>query len=236
MPDDSEGDEMKRNIFLFALILLVAAYGDAKAETSILAGVTRFATPGDGLYWNKNQENKMDLNSFSYGIRWESEPKFLGLSVAAQYINFGTAKTNAMAVTRDAPLEGGYIEGAERCVGPCAPLKRWVMRTEAQAIGISLNKYWGGFGLEWGAGYFNTKTNGQVINDDGSVHYNYAEGLVDGLTEFYGIAYRSGRFAVRLQKWTMPGRPISRDSEGTEKAPSIMGNADNWALFLQMGF
>lgn len=208
--------------------LLLAPILAPAGEVTILAGMTQYDKPSDGTYYNVNQPHDFDLKPAAYGVRWDSEQGWGGLSVAAQYTNFGAARTDAMAVSLDAPLAGGYIHGGS-CVGPCAPLGRYVMKSEAQGIALTVSKYIGDFSIEWGANFYETKTSGFVEYAPGvSGTWRYNTQHYSGVSQMYGLAYRKGPWSLRAQLWLMDGpyRP-----ENMSEAPAIF-NASQTATLL----
>lgn len=219
-----------------ALVILLLALPAFAGEFSLLAGATRFGEPSDGTYWNKNQQHDFSgLNQIAYGARWESDRLPFNTAISVQYTNFGESKTNALAVTVDAPYPGGYIpESGGQCVGTCAPLARWVMRGEAQSVSLGINKYFGNFGIEWAAAFSETRTTGYVDNLDGSRRYTYASGHGLEMNEMFGVSYHKGPWSVRLQSWKLMGR--SGMVNGVEQAPYISNDERTTTLLVGYAF
>jgi hypothetical protein len=194
---------MNRNFWLFLLAICVVAGAESKG-VSILAGATQFGTVDDGTYWNIGQPAKFEMTSPSLGIRWDSDRLPFNTSVAVQYTYHGNAKIDALAVNVDAPHAGGYIPGGG-CVGTCAPLSRWFMKTRTQSVAFTASKHFGAFSIEAGLNLYQTNTSGSVqhIEDPSAWWWHYETHNYMGLGEMFGGAYQSGNFSLRWQVWFM---------------------------------
>lgn len=225
---------MSRNLFLFVLMIIVAGSADyARADVTVMAGVTKYGQPADGLYWNENQPNDLFLTPAAVGIRWDSKRLPFNISVGVQYTHFGMAKTNALAVSKDAPEQGGYIPNSGgQCVGTCAPLHRWKMESEAQSVALIAVKHFGNFGLEAGLNLYETKTRGHV--NYGTGVYTYPSGRNLATSPMFGVSYRKGPWSVRLQTWLMDGP--AKYPDGKEEAPAVFNDTRTWTLLVGYTF
>jgi len=227
---------MNRTFWLFILSLCVAGSADyAHADITLLAGVTKYARPSDGTYWNINQPNTMELTPPAAGIRWDSKRLPFDTSIAVQYTNFGKTSVDALAVNVDAPFAGGYIPNSGgKCVGTCAPLSRWKIGSSAQSVALILVKHLGNFGLEWGSNWYETRTAGYVEDLTGVRTYNYIPGYNFTMSQMFGVSYRRGPWSVRVQTWFMDGP--SHMVNGREKAPATFNDTQTWTLLVGYTF
>lgn len=212
-----------------ALIILVAFFFNTAyaGDWSLMAGRTKFGGPSDGLYWNINKENKRDMHDTNAGIRWDSDKSSGGWSWAAQYMHFGVARTNALAVHADAPNPGGYIaDSGGQCVGgTCHPvIYRWIMRSTAQSVAIMGIKHYGGLSLEAGVNFFEVKTTGRIKRNEvtGDYWHFHPQRHID-LDLMFGIGYRMGPWTARYQVFWMDG-PFNT-SDIYEAPPIFVGHA-----------
>lgn len=194
---------MNRNFWLFIFSICTIINAEAQG-LSILGGATKFGTVDDGTYWNIGQPAKFEMTSPSLGIRWDSKRMAYNTSFAVQYTYFGNAKIDALAVNIDAPHPGGYIPGGG-CVGTCAPLARWVMKTRTQSVAFTASKHFGAFSVEAGLNVYATVTSGSVQHISAAMpfwwHYETHNYL--GIGEVFGVAYERGNFSLRGQVWFM---------------------------------
>lgn len=220
-------------LFLAACVALSANY--ARGEVTVLAGATRFGAPSDGTYHNVNQPSDFSgLTQPSVGVRWDSARLPFNTSVGVQYTYFGKAKTDALAVHLDAPMAGGYIPNSGgQCVGPCAPLARWIMESEAQAVTLVAVKHLWKFSLEWGLDIYETKTRGKVEFYDGNTDFHYKPQRHLATAQMYGIGYADGPWSARLQLRFMNG-PFKADD--LREAPAIFNDEKTWTLLLGYSF
>lgn len=204
--------------FLAIVCLLFATAANSQGF-SIIGGMTKFGGPPDGVYWNVGKDNARKLERPAIGLRWDSERLRWNTSFAVQYTYFGTATVNALAVTVDAPDPGGYLANTGgQCVGTCAPLARWVMKSRAQSIAFIGAKHFGDWSLEGGLNVYETKTSGRVIYQSGRV-WNYKDQRYLGIDSMFGVGYRvSKNVMVRYQVWYLDG-PCN--TSVPEEAPAI---------------
>lgn len=221
---------MKPKLFLWAAVVLLMAIGakSRAGEITVLAGVSQFYKPADGVYWNANQQNDFQANPLAAGLRWDSE-RSGAWSWAVQYTYFGRAKMDAYAVTTDAPAQGGYIPNSGgQCVGACAGLAQWHMSSEAQSIAVLATRHWGPWSLEAGVNFYETRTRGYVDSyQTVASHFTYAETTWLDYGPVVGAAYRSGPWSIRLQIWRMEGKGDSGDGY---KAPTMFSPDRQWTL------
>lgn len=227
---------MNRIFWLLVLAVCVALSANYArgGEVSLMAGATRFGAPSDGTYWNANQSREFNLVSPAIGIRWDSKRLPFNTSVAVQYTRFGKASTDALAVHLDAPMLGGYIPNTGgQCVGPCAPLARWIMESEAQSIALIGIKHFGEFSLEWGYNFYETRTRGHVEFYDGNTNFYYKHQQYLGASQMYGLGWQRGQWSARLQLWLMNG-PFNADD--LREAPAIFNDEKTWTLLVGYSF
>lgn len=198
---------MKRFIIL---CLLCFATLSAHSQVSILAGVARFNKPSDGVYWNMNQPHDAFMTPAVLGLRYDTARRG-SYSLALQYTHFGTVKMDALAVTTDAPYQGGYIADTGTCVGTCAELARWKMESETQSIALIGVKHFGAWSFEAGLNVYEIRTKGHVENLDGSFRFQYKEGRALDYGPMFGVAYSNGPWAGRFQVWRMEGKGHTDD-------------------------
>lgn len=194
---------MKLERFIYFLLgVLVGAMltSHCRAQVSIMGGVAKFEKPHDGIYWNHNQSHDMELTPPVWGARYDWD------NWAIQYTNFGTVRTNALAVSEDAPRPGGYIGGTGQCVGTCAPLWRWKMESETQSLAFIRKWKFGNWIPEIGLNVFEIKTKGYFA--DGNVIMNtYKPARWLDVGPMAGIAYKvNDRFSIHYQIWRMEGK------------------------------
>lgn len=203
---------MNRTFWLFILALCVAGTADhARANVTLLGGVSVFQKPSDGLYWNHNQQNSFDLNPLAAGIRWDSK-RSGNWSVGVQYTHFGEMRVNALAVSQDAPEAGGYVPNEGTCTGPCAELARWKMTTETQSVAFILTRHVGNWSFDVGANVYETHTKGHVVfENSGSWIWPYKEGRWLDVSPMAGVTYQHGPWSARFQYWRMEGRGSPTD-------------------------
>lgn len=210
---------MSIKFWLFVAAFFLAAGADAQGF-SMLGGVTKHGAPPDGTYWNANQPHDFKLTTPSVGIRWDSERMAYNTSFAVQYTYHGTAKTDALAVSVDAPHPGGYIQGSGgQCVGTCADLAQWKMRTRTQGVTFTGSKHWGKWSIEAGLNVYNTVTSGTVNYQNGT-QYHYATHNYIGIGELFGVMYQDGDFFIQLRALFMD-TPQRWAGNSRELAPSI---------------
>jgi len=195
-----------------------------------MGGVARFNQPHDGIYWNHNQPHDHRMLTPAFGLRYDTGRIWEDYSFGVQYTNFGTVTMNSLAVTTDAPYEGGYIPGAGTCVGTCAALARWKMKTETQSVAFIGARHWGRWSLEIGANVFETRTSGYVDYTDGTT-YRYSHTNFVDVGPMAGAAYRRGPWSVRAQLWRMEGRTIKGQKDS---APAAFN--ENFQATLMVGY
>ena len=198
---------MSRVFWLMVLAVCIASQ-NAKADVTIMAGVSQFHKPSDGLYWNVNQPETNQMTPPAAAIRWDSK-RHGALSAGVQYTWFGRVTMDAYAVTVDAPFQGGYIpDSGGQCVGTCASLAQWHMSSETQSVAFTVSRHFGSFSLEAGANVYEIRTKGYVNNYQGNPggFFQYKEARYLGVGPMIGTAYQSGPWSVRLQVWRMEGK------------------------------
>lgn len=222
---------MKRAALLLAAVISLPAAGQG---FSILAGATKFGQPSDGVYWNINQENDRKLEDKALGLRWDSERLRWNTSIAVQYTHFGKATVNALAVTRDAPDPGGYLaDTGGQCVGTCAPLAQWIMKSKAQSLAFIGSKHFWGLSIEAGLNVYEAKTSGRVIFENGRI-WHYTSQRYLGLDQMLGLSYKFGNnVTLRYQAWFMDG-PFNTSKP--EEAVAIFNSKTTQTLTLGYTF
>lgn len=190
---------------IIAIATLCASMSAIAGDVTLLGGIAQFQPPTDGVYWNKNQEHKMDMRLPAAGIRWDSK-QTNGYSFGVQYTYFGKVKIDAYAVSVDAPEPGGYDAGTQSCVGPCAPLGVWHMTSEVDSIAFIGSKHVGNWSFEAGWNFFQVKTSGYVNYPSGGPVFNYKGITYVDSNPMAGVTYRDGMASVRLQIWRMEGK------------------------------
>lgn len=203
--------------FLSLLLFCTSVFA---GDFTVLGGVSKFQAPGTGTYWNHNQAHDNFMTPAAVGLRYETE-RSGSISYAVQYTHFGAVTIDALAVLTDAPFPGGFDPETGGCTGPCAPLRRWKMRSDPQSVAVTMSKHFGKWSLEAGLNLYEVKTSGVVtetpesaaygiaypkhdlgVSADGQYHYPDARFLY--LMPMLGIAYRDGPWSVRVQTWLMP--------------------------------
>lgn len=201
---------------LFMLLISISPQSRA-GDFTVLAGVAKFNQPHDGIYWNKNQPHDHRMNTPVFGLRYDTGRKWDVYSFGVQYTHFGNVQMDSMAVTKDAPDDGGYIPNTGTCVGTCAPLARWRMNTWTESISFIGTRHWGAWSVDVGLNLYETKTRGYVNYGDTST-FLYANTNHTDVGPMFGVTYRNGVWSLRWQLWRMEGRAITGASHSAPAA------------------
>jgi hypothetical protein len=188
---------------LIALIFALLSSFSFAGEYTVMGGVSVFKMPGNGTYWNNNQPYDKDMTPAAFALRYDSGKE--GYSWALQYTHFGEVKLDALAVSTDEPYQGGFVPGNSTCVGKCAPLYRWKMRSDAQSIALIGIKNVGAWSFEAGLNLYEVKTSGNVPD----IPYDYPEARYLDVLPMFGIGYRSGPWSIKVQQWFMPAPGVT---------------------------
>lgn len=213
---------------LIAWVLACVAFAASAGEVSIVGGVARADKPDDGIYYNSNQPHDVRLTPPFIGLRYDAD------WWAVQYTAFGTFETNAVAVTADAPAQGGYIANTGTCVGgTCAPTARWKMYSDVQCLAGLLKYRWTqDVTLEGGVNLCEIKTWGHVEYSppDPQPWYNYPHGRTLDLGPVIGLQYRvDNEWAVLAQYMRIEGR----GDNGGNGTPANFREHGTWLLGLK---
>jgi hypothetical protein len=223
---------------LITLIFALLSSFSFAGEYTVMGGVSIFKEPGNGTYWNNNQPYDKDMTPEAFALRYDSDKKE-GYSWGVQYTHFGLVKMDAMAVLTDEPYPGGFIPGNSLCTGPCAPLRRWRMHSDAQSIALIGVKHVGNWSFEVGLNLYEVKTGGDVhspnyvlqngswVSAPGNFDYNYPEARYLDVMPMFGIGYRSGPWSIKIQEWFMPG-PGETPPAFTEKGTTTILVGYSW--------
>lgn len=215
------------NIWSIALSALLASASTAKAgDWSVMGGAAFFQPPQSGIYWNDNQPHDNFVTPAAWAIRFDTAPVWGAWNAAVQYTNFGTVKINSLAVTADAPQQGGYDPNTGGCVGPCAPLARWKMESEVQSIAFMGVRRFNRWTLEAGLNVYEVKTRGDVLYKNGS-SYTYPSARFLDVGPMAGVGYQSGPWSVHAQLWRM---------EAKGDTPGAFNEKYQWTLMAGYSF
>jgi hypothetical protein len=194
----------------FIVVLgLVAGLAHAGEFTS-MAGPSWFGHADDGTYWNKTQEHSIELTKSAFAVRYDTDAGTHGFKLGFQYTEFGTAKMDAQASSRDAPDPGGYDPHTGACVGGvCAPNHNYVADSRARSTALLLSKDFGNWTVEGGAHFFEINTNvvvkGSCLTSGCGTAWSYSHTTED-FGPVVGLAYHYGPWVGRLQHWALEGR------------------------------
>jgi hypothetical protein len=207
---------------LIALVLfLVASACEVRAgEFTVMGGASFFRPPETGTYWNNNQSYVNNFTPLAYALRYDMAQKD-SYSLGVQYTNFGEVTMDDMAVSVDGPATGGYLPATGGCVGPCASLYRFRMKSSAQSVAMLAVKHWGNWSLEGGVNIYEVKTSG-IATAGPTLIYRFPDTTFVYAMPVLGAAYRQGPWSVRVQIWWMPS-PNDTPGAFTEDAqPTLL--------------
>lgn len=161
-----------------AAVLAVTSCNAMAVDLEIGAGVARYTTRGDMMWYQEGFPHKLDLNAptLEIGLHGNAyQHGQWGLDWRTSYVYVGNVHSDAMAVSDD-----NYSRHTKSCIGPCKRADRFVTNGHMSGIRLTIEPtytYNGWkFGVEGGVYVYRPTFHASIYDGDGGPgqwHSNY---------------------------------------------------------------